>query len=347
MRPYVLLLIMALLVRCAQPQPRTVFTGVDITPVYTDSMSIRAIDFLDTGTLAFAGADGLFGTVGVLSGKVLASVMVHDSVAPSFRAVAHTDTDFFMLSVSDPALLYKTGEGGNMELVYQERGEGVFYDAMQFWDNKDGIALGDRVGDCISVLLTRDGGQTWQKVPCRDLPKAADGEGAFAASNTNIALQGDKVWMGTTAGNIYFSADKGATWEVIKTPMANDGATQGIYSLDFYDERTGFAIGGDYTAPEGNTNNKMRTDDGGATWKLVANGAAPGYKSCVQFVPGSYGQQLVAVGFTGISYSADGGLSWQKLSDEGFYTIRFLSATVAYAAGKNRVAKLSFATAEQ
>jgi hypothetical protein len=50
----------------------------------------------------------------------------------------------------------------------------------------------------------------------------------------------------------------------------------------------------------------------------------------------------VAIGFTGISYSNDTGMNWRALSNEGFYTIRFQNDSVAYAAGKNRIAKLTF-----
>ena len=34
--------------------------------------------------------------------------------------------------------------------------------------------------------------------------------------------------------------------------------------------------------------------------------------------------------------------SWKKLSEEGFYTLRFANDSIAYAAGKGRIAKLRF-----
>jgi photosystem II stability/assembly factor-like uncharacterized protein len=86
----------------------------------------------------------------------------------------------------------------------------------------------------------------------------------------------------------------------------------------------------------------MRTNDGGKTWKVVAQDQNPGYRSCVQYVPNSKGKGLVAIGFEGIDYSNDGGTSWKHLSDQGFYTLRFLNDSVAYAAGKGRLSKLSF-----
>jgi photosystem II stability/assembly factor-like uncharacterized protein len=132
------------------------------------------------------------------------------------------------------------------------------------------------------------------------------------------------------------------TWEIHKTPIISEKPTQGIYSMDFFDENMGFAIGGDYTQPESNNANKIKTVDGGKTWQLIADGQEPGYKSCVQFVPNSDGDALVAIGFTGISYSSDGGENWRSLSEEPFFTLRFLNDSTAFAAGSKRIARLDF-----
>lgn len=342
MRISIFLLMVLVLASCAEEQKYQPFQSVTVTPVYEDSVSIRAITFLDGRTLAFAGSNGMYGTVDVVTHKVRANVQTYDSLMPSFRAVGKTTNNFFMLSIESPALLYKTGSGGKMEVVYQEEGEGVFYDAMAFWDDTFGIAVGDTVDGCLSIILTKDGGQTWSKVPCASLPKGIEGEGAFAASNSNIAIAGNKVWIGTTEGRIYYSADKGATWEIQQTPIIHEEPTQGIYSMDFYDENLGFAIGGDYTSPESNQKNKIITVDGGKTWNLIADGKEPDYKSCVQFVPNSEGKGLVAIGFTGISYSGDGGENWKELSEEPFFTLRFLNDSTAYAGGSKRIAKLEF-----
>ncbi|RDY61217.1 WD40/YVTN/BNR-like repeat-containing protein [Flagellimonas nanhaiensis] len=342
MRIFILLLLTIVFISCADQKRQQQFEKVTVLPVYEDSVSIRAITFLDSRTLAFAGSKGIYGTVDVTNHKIRANVQQYDSITPQFRAVGKISEDFFMLSIESPALLYKTGENGTMELVYKEEGEGVFYDSLTFWNDLEGIAVGDTVDGCLSMIITRDGGKTWEKVPCSDLPKGIEGEGAFAASNSNIAVIGDEAWIGTTEGRIYHTGNKGASWSVVDTPIISKEAAQGIYSLHFYDEDIGFAIGGDYTQPELNKANKISTHDGGKTWKLIADGQEPNYKSCVQFVPNSEGEGLVAVGFTGISYSGDGGHQWKKLSDEPFYTIRFLNDSIAYAAGKNRIARLTF-----
>jgi photosystem II stability/assembly factor-like uncharacterized protein len=320
------------------------FSDVAIETIFQDStLSIRAIELLADNSLAFAANNSTFGLYNVKNNTWMTSKQSHDTLNLQFRAVAHTTTDFFMLSVENPALLYKTGDAGQMELVYKENHEKVFYDAMQFWNDQEGIAIGDPTDDCLSIIITRDGGNTWNKLVCDQLPKIKEGEAAFAASNTNIAIVGNHTWV-ATGGNVsrvLYSSDKGKTWDVFETPIIQGLPTTGMYSIAFYDEKNGFAIGGDYTKPDDNQSNKIKTTDGGKTWQLVAQGQQPGYSSCVQFVPNSDAKKLIAVG-SGIDYSDNGGLNWKRLSDEPFHTIRFLNDSVAYAAGKGRISKLKF-----
>lgn len=339
---FVIPFIFFLLVSCAEKEHSHQYKSITIQEVFEDSMSIRAIEFLDENTLAFAGSNGLYGSVDVKTGKVRSNQMKYDTLIPSFRAVAHTDNDFFMLSVGSPALLYKTGNNGNMELVYKEEGESVFYDAMKFWNNLEGMAIGDYSDGCFAIVITRDGGKTWNRLNCDLIPDLEKDVGAYAASNTNIAIVGNSAWVMTSKEQVLFSSDKGETWEAINTPIDIVESYQGIYSIDFYDDMNGFGIGGDFSKPELNFSNKIKTSDGGKSWHLVAEGKKPTYKSCVQYVPNSGAEDLVAVGFTGIDYSSDGGANWNSLSDEGFYTIRFLNDSVAYAAGKNRIARIVF-----
>ena len=68
----------------------------------------------------------------------------------------------------------------------------------------------------------------------------------------------------------------------------------------------------------------------------------PGYRSCVKYFPNSNGNSLIAVGFKGVNISNDKGNSWKKISNESFYTLRFLNDSVAYAAGKGKISKLHF-----
>jgi len=347
MKQLLAIVILVSVMSCKQDkpfEPRNI-SKVEIETVLEDStLSVRAIDILSDGNLAFAARDKKFGLYDTKTKDWETSIQKYDSLNLHFRSVSHTTTDFFMLSIESPALLFKTGEKGRMEVVYKENYKKAFYDSMDFWNDQEGIAIGDPTDDCMSIIITRDGGNTWNKLSCDELPNAKEGEAAFAASDSNIAIVGDKTWVATggKASRVLYSPDKGMTWEVFETPIVQGLETTGMYSIDFYDEINGFAIGGDYTKPDDNQANKILTKDGGKTWELIAQGQEPGYRSCVQYMPNREGKELVAIGFKGIDYSNDGGNNWKHLSDEGFYTIRFLNDSVAYAAGKGRISKLIF-----
>jgi len=204
------------------------------------------------------------------------------------------------LTIGSPArLLNIDADAQKVKLLYKEDHPKAFYDSIDFWNDEEGIAIGDPTDRCLSIIITRDGGDTWVKVPCANLPKTKEGEAAFAASDTNIAIVGSHTWVATggKTSRILYSSDKGKTWQVYDTPIVQGLETTGIYSVDFYDALNGFAIGGDYTKPDANKNNKIRTNDGGKTWLSVADGKGPGYRSCVQYVPNGNAKELVAIGF--------------------------------------------------
>lgn len=322
------------------------FETVTIEEIYSDSISIRAIAPVNENSVWFAGNNG---TVGFIEGTTpkLATIRYADSLL-HFRAIAANDTQVFVLSVGNPGVLYKIDFNGqeatHIEDVYIERGEKVFYDAMKFWNNKEGIAMGDPTEDCLSILITRNGGKSWDKLPCSQLPPVAQGEAAFAASNSNIAMYKEHTWIATGGkrARVFYSPDKGKSWEVYTTPILQGKQMTGIYSIDFFDKDTGIIFGGDWDKKEFNEGNKAITHDGGKTWKLLSNGEGPGYRSSVKFVPGTQGKGIVAVGIPGISYSADQGKSWKELSAEGFYAIEFVNDSVAFASGQNKISKLTF-----
>ena len=322
------------------------FSKVAIEKVFTDSVSIRAIQPIDVNGVWFAGSNGKVGFVDNKNPK-LATIHYGDSLL-SFRAIAKTDKAVFILSISNPAVIYKIGfnerDATSIEEVYYEEGEKVFYDAIKFRNNQEGIAIGDPTEDCLSIIITKDGGNSWKKVSCDILPKVEEGEAAFAASNSNIAVFENKVWVvtGGKRARVFFSPNKGQSWEVFNTPILEGGAMTGIYSVDFFDDQTGVLFGGDWSNKENNFSNKALTTDGGKTWQLVSDGKGPGYRSSVKFIPNSNGQEIVAVGSLGISFSKNQGKSWLELSKEGFFAIEFVNDSVAFASGNNKIAKLTF-----
>ncbi|WP_272149557.1 WD40/YVTN/BNR-like repeat-containing protein [Tenacibaculum aiptasiae] len=322
--------------------PRNI-NSVKITEYKQDSISIRAIQVISENELLYAGSKGALGLTQD-GGKSwdIKRLNYNDSIIPNFRSIAMNKEGVFALSVANPALLFKV----NLEkdtLVYKEEHEKVFYDCMKFFDDGlHGIAVGDPTEDCPSILLTIDGGITWSKLPCEKLPKFEEGEAFFAASNTNIAIINKTVWIasGGSKARILKSVDYGNTWEVYNTPIVQGDGPQGIYSIDFYDENNGIAIGGNYSKEDDNYANKAITKDGGKTWTIVANNQNPSYKSCVQYVPNTNGKEIFAVGKTGVSFSNDGGISWKEVSKDKYYAIQFVDENTAWLSGHEKIGKL-------
>lgn len=327
------------------------------TLVQDSSLNVRALGIVDSvgpiyltskGELGILMKPSLYKHVDSIKGRSFYHHKINlssDSIILNFRGLSVLNNKGFGITIGSPALIFKLdADLEKNKLVYKENHPKAFYDAMDFWNDQEGIAIGDPTGNCMSIIITRDGGNTWTKLSCDILPEAKAGEAAFAASDTNIAIVGDKTWVATggKASRILYSPDKGETWQVFETPIIQGKETTGIYSIDFYDELNGFAIGGDYTKPDDNAANKIRTNDGGKTWQLIGENENPGYRSCVQYIPNKNGKELVAIGFKGIDYSNDSGKSWKHLSDEGYYTIRFLNDSIAYAAGAGRISKLTF-----
>jgi len=324
--------------------------GLESIQTIPVNSSIRALEVIDDNTIWFAGSNGYFGYSQNAGASWQIDSLKTDSIIPHFRAIAHTDQAIFLLSIESPALLYKsTDTGKNWDIVYRENHPKAFYDAMVFWDNQEGIAMGDPTEDCLSVIITRDGGNSWKKLPCDILPKVEEGEAAFAASNSNIAVYGQHAWIvsGGKKARVFHSADRGRSWAVFDTPIVQGAQMTGIFSVAFKDDKNGIVFGGDWEKQALNRQNKAITSDGGKTWQLMAGNDSPGYRSCARYLPDSKSNEILAVGMPGISYSPDGGQQWKSLSDESFYTVRFGSKKeIAWVAGNKKIGQLQLALIE-
>lgn len=324
----------------------TNFVKVSIDTLIQDQISSRAI-LIDGNKVWYAGNKGQFGSIPLSDkGARYKGVIEKNNLNIEFRSIAQTSRSIFILSVSNPALLYKIDKKSKqIRLVYEEKHEKVFYDSMQFLNNKEGFAIGDPTEDCPSIIKTTDGGKTWKKVSCNNLPKFEEGEAFFAASNTNLILTDNAMFMisGGKKSRAFVSVDKGENWEIYESPIIQGGTMTGAFCADFYNDSIGIMAGGNYEKPLENIQNKAITNDGGKTWKLVSDNAGFGYASCIQYVPDSNGKGIVEVGANGIFYSNDSGLTWKQLAeDKDLLTFRFIDDRTAVATGKNRIVRLVF-----
>lgn len=250
-------------------------------------------------------ASGTHGTVirTVDGGKTWDVRQVEGAENQDFRGIRAFDAySAVIMSTGDAekglATIYRTSDGGKTwTLAFAPKTTGVFFDSIAFWDRQRGVVLSDPVDGHFVLFRTADGGATWTQIPPETLPAALKGEGSFAASNSCIALQGEKnIWFvtgGASVARVVRSNDGGETWEVAETPVRPANASSGLFSIAFRDAEYGVAVAGDYTKPATSPRPTLiRTRDGGKTWEEIGGPLEPRrlFFSSIAFVPSGGGE---------------------------------------------------------
>ena len=238
--------------------------------------------------------------------------------------------------------IYRTEDGGaSWSLRYTAPHPAMFLDAIAFdrASRTRGYAFSDSVDGRFVVLATEDGGRTWTPLPDAGLPRALPGEGAFAASGTNIAVQSTGVWIATTASRVLRTADAGRSWSIVTTPVRTGDAT-GIFSIAMRDARHGIVVGGAYPREQEALQNVAVTADGGVTWQ--ASRGLSGYRSVVVHVPALGARAWLALGPSGTDLTVDDGRTWTMAGADGFDTASVApdGSTVFAAGAGGRIARL-------
>lgn len=269
---------------------------------------------------------------------------VPDAEKLDFRDVDAVDErTAYVLSIGngDASRIYKTSDAGaTWTLQFRNEDPKAFFDAMTFRDARHGFAFSDSIDGKFVILSTNDGGGHWNRIPDAALPAALAGEGAYAASGSNIAVWGNRVWIGTTASRVLWSDNGGRSWSVSKTPLAT-GPSAGIFSIAFTDAANGIVVGGDYKLEAQAVDNAAITTDGGRTWRAIMG--LSGFRSAVAYIPGRK-QTVVAVGPSGTDLSMDGGQTWKPIAGAGFHALSVAPKTpIAWGVGeKGAIARIPF-----
>jgi photosystem II stability/assembly factor-like uncharacterized protein len=326
------LVLLNLPIASGQIQPQKIATSSDF----------RGLCAVDRNTAWVSGTKGTVVKT-IDAGKTWNLISVPDSEILDFRDVKAFDaqTAYLMSAgIGDLSRIYKTTDGGvSWKLQWKASRKEDFLDALGFWDDENGIALGDPVGGKFQLLVTSDGGRHWQPIDSKNLPEALSGEGAFAASGTCLITQGkNEAWFGTGSAKfarVFHSSDRGKTWTVSETPITAAVESAGIFSLAFRDSKNGIVVGGDYRKPNGTGSTVALTDDGGKTWKLVKDAVT--FRSAV-----GYGSnRIIVAGTSGADVSVDQGRTWKSLDLENYNSVSFAKSGEGWLAGpKGRIAYL-------
>jgi photosystem II stability/assembly factor-like uncharacterized protein len=226
------------------------------------------------------------------------------------------------------AMLLKTNNGGTTwDTVLQDNDSLAFFDGLDF-ENEKGILFGDPLNGMLQVFSSNNYGNTWQQDTSVYLKELNPIEAGFAASGTSILFNNGNVYI-SLGGNQARIFSKKSTWKTTNTPMAQGGASKGIYSLDFY-SNIGVAVGGQYDNPNDDST-RIYTTDGGLNWSLGQG--VDEYRSSVVMINTKTG---ITGGPSGIDITNDGGKTWGKVSELDIHALYWQkNSTKGYAVGGN------------
>ena len=205
---------------------------------------------------------------------------------------------------------YKTTDGGSH---WTQLGNYPisFANNVVFWNENEGVVLGDTKDGYFEDYYTSDGGVTWTRVPQTNysgpgLPSQTD-EGGWTGVYDAF---GNTVIFGTNKGVVYISHDKGHTYYASLSGISpsDPGTNPGVNEIAFKDATHGIVghstDSGDYSL--------YNTSDGGITWHAISH-TGTAYDYDIAYVPGT-ANMYISTGanqaLSGASYSLDGGFSW-------------------------------------
>jgi len=243
-----------------------------------------------------------------------------------------------ILAIAEPAQILKTTDGGlNWKIVFTDSAKGMFLDAMDFYNKKNGMVVGDPIEGKFFLAYTKNKGDYW--IPYSGKKKqlrwvANEGEAFFASSGTNIKhLKKGKYRL--------VSGGKSARWfdenGDHSLPIIQGKESTGANSIAIFKNQYA-VVGGDFAYDKDTTRNCLITKDAGKNW-ISPTTAPRGYRSCVVYISG---EQLITCGTSGVDISEDGGINWRLISPEGFHVCqKAKKGKAVFLAGSNgKIAKL-------
>jgi photosystem II stability/assembly factor-like uncharacterized protein len=261
-------------------------------------------------------ASGSLGTIlkSTNGGESFEKILVPGYEQRDFRDIEAFDAKTaIVMAVDTPAVILKTTDGGlTWKKVFEDKRKGMFLDAMEFWNERSGIVIGDPIEGRVFIARTFDGGESWRGLPEENYPLAMDGESFFAASGTNVTKRNKQEAVFVTGGLVsrLFIRDQS-----IELPFTKGSNTIGANSVAVNKKGNMIIVGGDYkdAANRNNTcfiyNSKENKISGASTPPF-------GYRSCVIFHSES---KVISCGLSGVDVSEDGGITWKNISSQGYH----------------------------
>jgi hypothetical protein len=299
--------------------------------------SLRGLSVVNERIIWACGSNGMIGR-SIDSGKIWKWIQVKDFEKTDFRDIEAFDENIaVIMGTGTPAYILRTIDGGaTWKLVYKNDTNGMFLDAMTFWNDESGIVIGDPINGRFFIGRTFNGGNTWQTIPEKNYPVADSGETCFAASGTNISKYGMDAACFVTGGlhSRLFIKDK-----IINLPIAQGNESTGANSISLKNLKYFIIVGGNYLTPDSSDKNCVITADGGLHWQYPST-PPHGYRNCVAYIK-KY--QWITCGYNGVDFSSNDGKTWKWISKTSFNVCATdkKGRSVFLAGNKGTIAKLT------
>jgi len=216
-------------------------------------------------------------------------------------AVSST-TAYMIISKTSNMGVYKTTNSGDTwtRQATAFNNSTSFPDLVYFWNELEGVAIGDALSDgYFEVYTTTNGGEQWNKNTSSSLLSTI-GDGTFNTNNS-FRVHGNTFYFLTSKGKILKSMDKGLTWSIVNTPLTNSN----YVSFDFQDDSNGM-IAYYYSKYMSIV---YYTKDGGLSWTWGEEIYGCHTNVVYNAIKGLY---LSTNSSDGLSYSKDNGYTWRE-----------------------------------
>jgi len=237
-------------------------------------------------------------------------------------------------SPSNVSRILSTTDGG-LSWVNQSSGfnNNNFINFIHFFDNNNGVVLGEPSGGYLEIYTTSNSGENWIRVPNANIPVSITNELPIYRAQCILS---NTTWVpaaviGTNEFRIFKSTDMGSSWTVfpkfttseinlLPTSLAFHSQTEGLLVLSKFNVAN----------PEFKM---MKTTDGGINW-IEINFTLPINPAFVSLIEGTSSGYVVTsplINF-GSAYSLDGGNNWQLIENTLDLCLpRFTSPTSGWA----------------
>lgn len=295
--------------------------------------NLRGLSVVDSLTLWTCGSEGYVGK-STNGGKTWEWVNPITYEKSDFRDVhAFSKDTVIIMAAGTPAYILRTTDGGiTWTETFKSDDKRVFLDALDFWDDKKGVCIGDWINSTPYNLETENRGETWTL-------QEYDG-GDFGDVNLTYFAA-----SGTCFRTIVYDGDTGfyamSSYENEAVLLAYDKMSRGGYDIDAYeipyklkepsegafslcidlDSEIIWVVGGDYAKPHVGFSAYYDADED----EFVApKSNVNGYRSCVELFKYKEVNMVIACGPNGadVTISDIEKADWTTISQLPFNTAK-------------------------